>query len=96
MVTRYEILRGLKVRDARSQLDDFEARYKEFEVLPVTAAVIERAADVYADLHRRGLLIGDCDILIAATALEYGLVVSTNNEAHFRRVPGLTVDNWLK
>lgn len=40
--------------------------------------------------------IGDADILIAATALVQGLVLTTNNEAHFRRIPGLRVDNWLR
>ena len=41
-----------------------------------------RAADIYAELHRRGELIGDADILIAASALEQNLGVATNNAAH--------------
>ena len=54
-----------------------------------------QATDIYADLYRRGTLIGDADILIAATALVHGLVVITNNGAHFRRITGLQLDNWL-
>ncbi len=46
-------------------------------------------------VHRAGTLIGDADILIAASALVYDLVVVTNNEDHFRRVPGLQMENWL-
>ena len=53
-----------------------------------------RAALIYADLYRRGELIGDADILIAATALVENLVLGTNNERHFRRVAGLAVENW--
>lgn len=49
---------------------------------------------IYADLYRRGELIGDADILIAATALVENLVLGTNNERHFRRVAGLAVENW--
>jgi hypothetical protein len=41
-------------------------------VLPLTDAVVMRASDIYADLYRRGQLIGDADILIAATALDAG------------------------
>lgn len=43
----------------------------------------------------RGQLIGDADILIAATALTHGLVLVTNNHAHYNRIGALTVRNWL-
>lgn len=55
-----------------------------------------KAADIYADLSARGELIGDADILIAATALAHGLGVVTNNEDHFRRIRDLRVENWLR
>jgi predicted nucleic acid-binding protein len=41
-------------------------------------------------------LIGDADILIAAAALANGCGVATNNEKHFKRVPDLHIENWLK
>lgn len=53
-----------------------------------------RAAAIYADLQQRGELISDADILIAATALEHGLVIATGNVTHFGRIPGLQVVNW--
>jgi predicted nucleic acid-binding protein len=54
-----------------------------------------RATDIYADLYRRGELIGDADILIAASALANGFAIVTNNEEHFKRVKNLEVVNWL-
>jgi tRNA(fMet)-specific endonuclease VapC len=96
LITRYEILRGLKAKNAKKQLVAFDAFCQNSEVLPITELIIDRASDIYADLHQRGQLISDADILIAATALEYGLLLSTNNENHFSRVPGLTLDNWSK
>lgn len=96
LITRYEILRGLKAKDAKKQLMAFDAFCQSSEIVPVTEAIISRASDLYADLHQRGQLIGDADILIAATALEHGLMLSTNNENHFSRVSGLTIDNWSK
>ena len=65
------------------------------EVLPIADQVTVRAADIYADLHVRGQLIPDADILIAATALENGLVMATNNVDDFGRIAGLRIDNWL-
>lgn len=93
-ITRFEILRGLKARNAARQLQDFEVFCSLNQVLPLTDTVIVRAADIYADLHRRGQLISDADILIAATALENRLTLVTSNTAHFRRIPGLVLDCW--
>lgn len=95
LITRFEILRGLKVKNAGAQLAAFNRFCANNEVLPITDQIIVRAADIYADLHRRGKLIPDADMLIAAVALENGLVVSTNNAADFGRITGLRIDNWL-
>ena len=65
-------------------------------VLPITEQVIDQAAEIWAELRKRGELILDADILIAATALVNGCGLVTNNERHFRRVTGLTVENWMK
>jgi tRNA(fMet)-specific endonuclease VapC len=96
IITRYEILRGLKAKGASQQAKRFEHFCVRNNVLPITDDVIIQAADIYADLYQRGALIGDADILIAASALVNGFGVITNNEAHFRRITGLNVDNWHK
>jgi tRNA(fMet)-specific endonuclease VapC len=96
IITRFEILRGLKVKSATRQLAAFEQLCSASQVLSLSDEIVVRAADIYADLYHRGELIGDADILIAASALEHGLGVITNNENHFRRITGLRVENWLK
>ncbi len=95
LVTRFEILRGLKAKRANAQLAAFDSFCMSNEVLPITDQIIVRAAETYADLHNRGQLIADADILIAATAIENGLVMATNNLADFGRISGLQIDNWL-
>ena len=80
LITRFEILRGLKARQATSQLAVFDSFCRNNEVLPITDSVIIRAADLYAELHLRGQLIPDADILIAATAIENGLVQANDGE----------------
>jgi len=96
IITRFEILRGLKARGATRQATTFDRFCTRNIILPLTDAVVVKAAEIYADLYRRGALISDADILIAASALVHGLGVVTNNEEHFRRVVGLQVENWLK
>ena len=43
------------------------------------------------ELRKRGALVGDLDLLIAATALHYGVPLCTNNRRHFERVDGLEI-----
>ena len=57
--------------------------------------IVRQAAAIYADLYVRGQLIGDADILIAATALTHRLVLVTNSHAHFSCIGAFTVRNWL-
>ena len=96
LITRYEILRGLKVKDAKKQVAAFEEFCAKNTILSLTDEVVSQAADIYADLYKRGELIGDADILIAATATVNGLGVVTNNEQHFGRITNLHVENWQK
>jgi len=69
IITRYEILRGLKAKDAEKQMARFELFCEKTKILAITDDVVLRAADIYADLYKRGQMIGDADILIAACAL---------------------------
>ncbi len=48
------------------------------------------------ELEAKGQAIGSMDLLIAAHALALNATVVTNNDAHFSRVSGLKVVNWLK
>jgi tRNA(fMet)-specific endonuclease VapC len=51
---------------------------------------------VREELETSARTIGSEDLLIAAHALALDAVLVTNNDAHFRRVTGLKVVNWLK
>jgi tRNA(fMet)-specific endonuclease VapC len=86
IITRYEILRGLKAR--------FEEQCQASVVFPLSDEIVVRAAEIYGDLHKRGALIEDADILIAATALVHGLALVTENPSHFGRIQDLIVEGW--
>jgi tRNA(fMet)-specific endonuclease VapC len=44
-------------------------------------------------LRADGMLIGDSDLWIAATALQYHLILLTNNRRHFERIDGLRLES---
>ncbi len=96
IISRYEVLRGLNAKGATRQVTSFETFCSRNIILPLTEEAVSKAAEIYADLSNRGELIGDADILIAASAIVQGLGMVTNNERHFQRISHLRVENWLK
>jgi tRNA(fMet)-specific endonuclease VapC len=96
LITRYEILRGLYAKDAERQIAAFLGRCQASIVYPLTEEIIDRAASLYGSLRKRGQMISEGDLLIAATALLQDLVLVTGNEDHFQRIEGLRFVNWRK
>lgn len=76
----------------RRAVEDFAAR---LDVLAFDAAAAAHAAEIRADLERRGNMIGAYDLQIAGHARSQGLVVVTGNLTEFRRVDGLRSEDWL-
>ena len=60
-------------------------------VLVPNRAIMRRFAPIRGDLRNRGALIGDPDIIIAATALHHNLTLVTENVRHFQRIAGLSL-----
>lgn len=96
LITQYEVLHGLLYRDARTQLPRFEQLLSRHYVLPLTTESVRISAAVFADLKKRGQLIGHTDTLIAGVALANGMQLATNNTAHFSRIEGLHLVNWTQ
>lgn len=67
-----------------------------FPVIEVSRAVMETFGSLKADAQRRGKGIDDFDLIIASTALVLNYAVVTNNERHFRNIPGLRNENWIR
>jgi tRNA(fMet)-specific endonuclease VapC len=65
-----------------------------FLSLPFDDRAAAEYARIRAHLASLGNVIGPNDLMIAAIALAHGLTLVTHNVAEFRRVPGLTVEDW--
>lgn len=94
-MTQAELVQGVY----RSQNPERSAAALERFLLPLVIADFDStAATMYgtirAALERQGTPIGPFDTLIAAHALSLDVVLVTNNEREFRRVPGLEIANW--
>lgn len=96
VLTYYEIISGLKHRDARKQLDFFLNFCEYATIIPITEGSARRSAEIYASLRGRGEIIDDVDILIAGICLEEGYALVTNNTKHFSRIEELKILNWCE
>ena len=93
----------MELRMGSALRDDFEDFWERIEdeilsrvkILPIGPEESSIAGDILADLKRSGQWIGIEDVLISATALTNRLTAVTANVAHFDRIQGLKVENWL-
>ena len=67
-----------------------------FPIMDLTRIVMEIFAELKAALQTKGTPLDDMDLLIGATALSLNYILVTNNERHFRKIPGLLVENWMR
>ncbi|MBE7213408.1 MAG: type II toxin-antitoxin system VapC family toxin [Gluconacetobacter diazotrophicus] len=95
-VVLYELLygaeRSARPAENRQVVERFAAR---LSVLPFDSDAATHAAEIRADLERRGQVIGGYDLMIAGHARSRGLVVVTGNLREFGRVEGLRCEDWL-
>jgi tRNA(fMet)-specific endonuclease VapC len=65
-------------------------------VLPFDEASADVFGHLKAELERAGTPLAEPDLRIASIAIANSLTLVSGNERHFRRVPGLTFENWLE
>jgi predicted nucleic acid-binding protein len=68
-----------------------DAALASFRVIPYTIETAQIHARLWADLESSGTMIGYHDLIVAATALEWGSDVATFNKRHFAMVKGLNI-----
>jgi tRNA(fMet)-specific endonuclease VapC len=95
-VTIMEVAYGLALNPARAVrlrpvLDAFIGAVK---VIDYDSDAAHETASLRAALRAKGKPIGPFDTMIAGTALARGLVMVTANTGEFRRMDGLTLEDW--
>jgi len=96
IITYYEIVGSLLAKNALKQLSIFEDFVFDNLVIPMTESSAKISAELYSTLRQTGNIVDDIDLLIAGIAIENDMILVTNNENHFKRIPGLKIDNWSK
>ncbi|MCI5150137.1 MAG: type II toxin-antitoxin system VapC family toxin [Candidatus Electrothrix sp. MAN1_4] len=90
---QYGVMKSSRKEKNQERLDAFLA---PFDILPYDIEVIRAYGGIRAELEKTGQIIGSLDMLIAAQALSGNLILITNNEKEFRRIPDLRIENWAE
>lgn len=94
-VTLMEVLAGMvtspRPAEARARIEDLAGH---IPVPPFGQLEARRCAALRQSLQQQGLRVRSrlLDLMIAATALEHGLTLATNNAADYRGIPDLLIE----
>ncbi len=67
-----------------------------FQVAPFDEAAAREYGRLRQLLGSKGDLIGDRDMMIAATAIAHNATLVTNNVKDFRRIPNFSYESWCE
>lgn len=96
VITEGELLFGLAKRPDAKMLSIVVHEFLiRVDVLPWDSAVAACYGILRADLQRKGRILGNLDLLIAAHALSLGIVLITNDRA-FSQIDGLKIEDWTQ
>ncbi len=96
-ITVMELMKGVeKSAQPEANMAVVEGFIARLEVLDFDRAAAFHSGQVIAELELCGQPIGAYDSQIAGHARSQGLILVTNNQREFLRVPGLRVENWVK
>lgn len=88
----YGAFKSALVEQNARRLEEFLAQ--DLRMLDFSERDARAAGEIRAELERKGRRIGEYDTLIAGQAYARRLILVTANTREFRRVKGLTVEDW--
>jgi len=96
IIVACEVRYGAARKGSASLAQRIDRLLASMEVAPLSTGADDSYATLRSDLERRGQVIGQNDMLIAAHALALDAILVTDNVREFKRVKGLRIENWLR
>jgi len=87
----YAVERSSSKQVNRPIIEDF---VRHLDVMDWDTEAADQYGVIRSELEAAGTPIGAMDMMIAAHAKSIKAVLVTNNQKHFTKVEGLSVDNW--
>ncbi len=92
-----EILYGIEKSKTKKKIrtEKIKKIATALDILPFDEAIAPFYAGIRSELERKGRVIGERDIQIAAIAKANNLIVVTHNTKEFDRISKLRVEDWM-
>jgi predicted nucleic acid-binding protein len=82
---------------SEQQKQNLKKIYQLFEYIDLVP-YDEEASQIFAEqkvnLRKNGIALMDFDLMIGSVALRHELILVSNNQKHFEKIPGLQLENW--
>lgn len=95
IIVAAELRYGCARSGSRRLIEAVEELLSEIDILPFDVPADATYGMIRSVLEASGKPFGGNDLLIAAHAQAIAATIVTANEGEFKRVRGLTVENWL-
>lgn len=95
IIVAAEMRYGCARSGSRRLIEAVEELLSEIDILPFDVPADATYGMIRSALEASGKPIGGNDLLIAAHAQAIAATIVTANEGGFKRIRGLTVENWL-
>jgi tRNA(fMet)-specific endonuclease VapC len=97
VITYGELYYGASKSNQRARaLTQLEELVQDIPVQDLNSTAAQAYGEIRARLEKEGRLIGNNDLWIGAHARALDVTIATNNEREFKRIAGLSVENWTK
>ncbi len=94
IVSAFELLRGARISSKQEKnIAEVHQLLDNLEVLNLTLKACDEASKIYSDLRKKGCLIGEFDVLIAAIAKTNSEAVMTR-DTHFGQIREIETTKW--
>lgn len=73
-----------------------EKVFPNINILPFDTESCKIYGELRAKLEKRGISKSEPDLRIASVAIQHNLMLITGNLIHFKNIPRLKVENWIR
>ncbi len=93
-----EIYYGANRSNRKDQIiKAFEARvFPQLNIIAFDETGGKLFGEFRATLEKQGIVCSEPDLRIAAIAIQHDLILITGNIKHFNKIPGLSIENWIR
>ena len=91
----FEIKKWLLAVNSKNKLEAFDKLFENYGIDVIDKETLDLSLSLYLKLRKKGIIVDDGDLLIAAYCIQNSYILITNNTKHFEHIENLRTENWI-